>query len=95
MVIYLFYTIGDLTYQSPLVLSTPVRQGLKSCLVPPGVPTKTLHTTLLSSICAMYTAYRILRGLIIITVIFSGTNQEPLRYAISSSPSSNVLHTTP
>ena len=71
--------------RSILILSTHLRLGLPSCLLPSGFPTKTLYTTLSSPIRATCPAHPILLHFITRTILCD-------QYKSFSSSLCNLLH---
>ena len=74
------------SWRSVLILSTHLRLGLPSSLLPSGFPTKTLYTPLSSSIRATCPVHPILLDFITRTILGEEYKSLTPRYAISSIP---------
>ena len=74
------------SWRSILILSTHLRLGLPSGLLPSGYPSKNLYTPLSSPICATCPAHLILLDFITRTILGEEYKSLAPRYAISSIP---------
>ena len=72
------------SWRSILILSSQLRLGLPSVLVPLGFPIQTLHTPLLSSICTTCLAHHILLDLITELYWVSSTDHKARQYVVFS-----------